>query len=240
MSGNPDKASLWADADVYVGPLNAPNPATVDDPFPLAWGLVGLLDGEAGMVSSREEEKSDHYAWGGILVRTSRRNFKHTRKFTALEDNATTRGLIWPGSPAGQLIVPRPVPVKLGLELREGASKKRLITARYAVIDLDGDVTESESDLTKYELLATIFPTAGGVLFLEQEASSAPVPATGAQAGTPGWFTPFGATIPADFAAMSGITASPATAWTTGQHVVLGDNSHAHWDGTDWAAGAAS
>ena len=63
--------------------------------------------------------------------------------------------------------------------------------------------------------------------------------ATGATAGTPGTFTPTGAAAPANLAALAGVTASPATAWSTGQHVVLGDASHAHWTGTAWAAGDA-
>ena len=63
--------------------------------------------------------------------------------------------------------------------------------------------------------------------------------ATGATAGAPGSFTPTNSTAPANLAAMTGITASPATAWTTGQYVVLGDTSHAHWTGTAWAAGNA-
>lgn len=65
-----------------------------------------------------------------------------------------------------------------------------------------------------------------------------PVTATGATAGTPGTFTPLNATAPANLTAMTGITASPATAWTTGQHVVLRDNSLTHWSGTGWIAGA--
>jgi hypothetical protein len=65
-------------------------------------------------------------------------------------------------------------------------------------------------------------------------------PATGATAGTPGTFTPAGSTVPADFAALAGVTATPATAWLTGESVVLGDTSHAHWDGAAWAAGLAA
>lgn len=45
---------------------------------------------------------------------------------------------------------------------------KRLITAQYAEVDLDGDVQENETDLTAYSLVATIFPTSGKVLFLRQ------------------------------------------------------------------------
>lgn len=78
------------------------------------------------------------------------------------------------------------------------------------------------------------------------EPSCGPIPipsgvvATGATAGTPGTFTPAGATAPANIGALSGVTASPTEAWTSGQHVVLGDTSLAHWDGAGWVAGAAA
>lgn len=61
--------------------------------------------------------------------------------------------------------------------------------------------------------------------------------ATGAAAGIPGSFTPAGATPPSNLAAMTGITASPATAWTTGQHVEMGNGSDCYWNGTAWVAG---
>lgn len=64
-------------------------------------------------------------------------------------------------------------------------------------------------------------------------------PATGADAGTPGAFTPTYSDIPADFAAITGITANPATAWATGEHVVLLDKSKAYWNGTAWQVGEA-
>ena len=68
-------------------------------------------------------------------------------------------------------------------------------------------------------------------------------PATGATAGTPGTWTPAGSDAPANLAALQGATpaivASPTTAWTTGQRVVLGDGSAAHWSGTAWVAGQA-
>ncbi|MFE9924267.1 hypothetical protein ACFYQA_22595 [Streptomyces sp. NPDC005774] len=65
-------------------------------------------------------------------------------------------------------------------------------------------------------------------------------PATGATAGTPGVFTPAGSIAPHDLADLDLITADPETAWTTGQHVVLGDGASAHWDGLDWATGTAA
>lgn len=65
------------------------------------------------------------------------------------------------------------------------------------------------------------------------------VEATGAAAGTPGTFTPEGAEAPADLGALAAVTADPTTAWTEGQHVVLGDSSEAYWDGSAWVAGQA-
>jgi hypothetical protein len=73
-------------------------------------------------------------------------------------------------------------------------------------------------------------------------AGSAPAPvinATGAAAGAPGGYTPTGASAPANLAGLSGITANPTTAWTSGQYVVLANGSLAHWSGTAWVAGAA-
>lgn len=165
MAGDPSKATIWPDADVYIGDTDAEDPATIDDPFPAAWSLVGLLDGDAGFPQSREEESADHYAWGGILVRTSRRNFKLTVGFTALEDNATTQALIWPGSTATELFVPRPIRTKIAFEMREGDTTKRLISAYEAEVAVNGDIVDNEADITRYELLATIFPSASGQLF---------------------------------------------------------------------------
>lgn len=60
--------------------------------------------------------------------------------------------------------------------------------------------------------------------------------ATGATAGTPGSFTPAGSGVNT-FAEISGVTASPGTAWTTAQRVVLNNLTEAYWNGTSWVAG---
>lgn len=172
MAGDPSAASIWADADVYVGPTDATNPDDADTEFGPEWDLVGLLSGDAGFVESREEDSEDHFAWGGILVRTTRRNFKLTKTFTALENNDVTRELIWPGSPAGKLVVPRPKRIKIGFETREGNRIRRLISAFEAEVHVEGDITDSEADLTEYEMVATIFPDTSespAVLFIEQQ-----------------------------------------------------------------------
>jgi hypothetical protein len=69
--------------------------------------------------------------------------------------------------------------------------------------------------------------------------NSGAITATGASAGFPGFYTPAGATVPANLAALTGITASPATAWATGQYVITADLIGAHWSGSAWVVGKA-
>ena len=63
------------------------------------------------------------------------------------------------------------------------------------------------------------------------------VAATGATAGAPGYFTPSGATVPANLAALSGITASPVTTWAAGQYIITADLLANNWNGAAWVAG---
>lgn len=68
--------------------------------------------------------------------------------------------------------------------------------------------------------------------------------ATGANAGSPGSWAPAGSSAPLDLAALqaSGITATPNTAWTTGQYVqtqTVGAPGEATWSGTGWVGGKA-
>lgn len=68
------------------------------------------------------------------------------------------------------------------------------------------------------------------------------VASTGATAGTPGTWTPSGSTPPATSTAATtaGVTASPATAWTSGQYVqgsTAGTGGEMNWTGSAWAAG---
>ena len=67
-----------------------------------------------------------------------------------------------------------------------------------------------------------------------------PIPATGVTPGIPGSFTPPGCDIPANITALRTMGPLGETiAWTVGQYVVLGDNTHAYWGGTIWAVGEA-
>ena len=63
--------------------------------------------------------------------------------------------------------------------------------------------------------------------------------ATGATAGSPGVFTPPASETPPNLAAMAGLTANPATAWTVGQYVRT-ETADVYWNGTAWASGRAT
>lgn len=68
------------------------------------------------------------------------------------------------------------------------------------------------------------------------------VAVTGATGGVPGAFVPGGATVPYDITVLRAVLPagpSPATAWTSGQYIVLGDGTQAYWNGTAWVQGAA-
>lgn len=178
MSGNPDKASIWGDADVYISNnLSAPIPIDENAPFGLDWDLVGLLDGEAGFEESRSRDSSDYFAWGGLLIRTARRNFVLTRKFVCLEENAVTLGLVWPGSATGERVIPIPNHrFKAAFEtVDQGVGKKkRVITRKHAEVEDVGTIKDSEADLTKLEITIKVYPDADGVLFDVQPDEGAP------------------------------------------------------------------
>lgn len=172
MAGDPTNARLWADADVYVSfDLEAEIPTDVETVFNGDWDLIGLLDGETGFTETREMEKSDKYAWGSILMRTSRRNFKETKKFTAFEHNDTTHRLRWPGSDTpGELKVPtKPESILIAFETREGDTVHRLISKYRVECEQDGDFVENEADPASLAFVVTVFPNADGVLWIEQE-----------------------------------------------------------------------
>lgn len=167
MSGNTENAFIWGDADVYItDDLAAELPADIDTEFDTAvWGLVGLLDGEAGFEEERSEDSTDHTAWGDILIRTKRRNFKLTRKFTALEENAVTYGLVWPGSTPDKIRRPKRHIFKIAFQTWDGDRSKRVMSTRYAEVASVANIKGSETELTKYEITVTIYATTDGDLF---------------------------------------------------------------------------
>lgn len=174
MAGNTANAQLWTNADVYIAPVNTDGPTDVTTAWPAGWNAVGLLDGDEGFTMTRDEDSNDYYAWGGILVKSTKSKHKRQVKFSALEDNDTVFELVNPGSTrttAGGLTtsdvkVPLQTEFAIGFELRDGDTVKRRIVKRASVDSVD-DYKEGEADMSVYALTVTLYPDADGVLYRE-------------------------------------------------------------------------
>jgi hypothetical protein len=90
---------------------------------------------------------------------------------------------------------------------------------------LMGDAGAESECAIDWSLIGTPTIDSGGVV------------ATGASQGAPGFFTPTGCVTPANLAALTGLTANPATTWNSGTYVVTADLLAANWNGTAWVAG---
>lgn len=172
MANDPSLAEYWPNADVYVAPLGSAIPADEDTPFDGDWSLVGLLDGEAGFAWTRARTKAQRFAWGETLIRTTRKDFMLSCKFTAFEGgNTAVDELVWPGSSDGTLVVPNPERILIAFETREGDVVKRMISAYQADVEVDGDVVD-KADVTGYPFMATIYPNGDGELLTRQPAGA--------------------------------------------------------------------
>lgn len=173
MAGDTDNPRLWEGADLYVAPVGTTAPTDVATPWAVAWKAAGLLS-EDGASESRDQDSTDHYAWGGILVRTTKSKHKRQIKVTCLEDNLVVFGLTNPGSTAATAAgvttrtvkVPKSDPRSFGLELRDGEVTKRRLLPKGEVEEV-GEVTLSDSELQAFELTITIYPAADGTLYLD-------------------------------------------------------------------------
>ena len=173
MAGDIDNPRIWAGADVYVAPVGTTAPTNIATPLNAAFEALGLL-GEDGASESRDQDSTDHYAWGGILVRTTRSKHKRTLNVIALEDNLTVLGLVEPNSVTTDngtiattvVSVPTdPDPRAFVLEVTDGDITKRRSIPKGEVTEV-AEVKLSDSDMTAYELTITIYPV-DGVLYTD-------------------------------------------------------------------------
>jgi hypothetical protein len=183
MADEPDPSLVeyWPFADVLIAPLGTALPADVDSPWPAGWKRVGCLDGDAGFPEARNFEKSSQNAWGGILMRVTRKNFEFKKKFTAFEGRRkVVDDLVWPRKKAAAgvqgdvLGTPIPERVLIGFEGREGAKTKRIISHYQVEVELVGDAKDAESGVTAYEFEVQFFPDGLGDLILRQGGPDSP------------------------------------------------------------------
>lgn len=173
MAGDIDNPRIWAGADAYTGPLDATAPTDAETPLSGDFEALGLL-GEDGMEETRDQDTTDHYAWGGKLVRTTRSKHKRSFKLTALEDNPVVYALVNPGSEeetAGGVTtrtvkVPESDRRSFVVELLDGDVIKRRYIPTGEVIEV-GPVKSSDSEMQMYELTINVYPDADGVLYLD-------------------------------------------------------------------------
>lgn len=174
MAGDTDNVRIWVGADVYVAPVGSTAPTDTTTALDAAFEALGLLSDD-GMTESREDEITDHYAYGGTLVRTTRSKHKRTITVTALEDNDVVFGLVNPGSSASTVtgtttrtvkVPSEPNPKAFVIELTDGAITKRRVIPRGEVVDV-GDVSISDDEMAMYELTITVYPASDGTLYTD-------------------------------------------------------------------------
>ncbi|MCZ9884641.1 phage tail tube protein [Arthrobacter sp. B2a2-09] len=180
MAGNADNTALWQGADVFIAPVDTAGPDDVSTAWGADWKVAGLLDGASGFTETRDQDTSEHYAWGGVLFRRTSSKHKRSIKFVALEDNDVTFGLVNPGSTRsttsgvrkGKIKIPTRKSFAIGFEVRDGDKIKRRIV-KHAEVSEIADITESESDPTVYEITVLIFPEADNTLYTTVESDPA-------------------------------------------------------------------
>ena len=178
MSGNSLNAGLWASGKVLVAPMGTAGPTDVTTAWPAAYLEAGLLDGEQGFEETRSETSNDYYAWGGLLVKSTKSKQKRQIKFYALEDNEVVFALVNPGSTratANSLVTsgiksPTTAEFAIGFEVTDGAKVKRRYCER-ATVEAIGNIKESEAALTVYEITVTLYPDSNGYLYHEIKAA---------------------------------------------------------------------
>lgn len=181
MAGNTANTFAFEDApDLYVADVGTTAPTTLAASFGVGWTAVGLL-GEDGLTVSRDQETTDAFAWGSILMRTLKKNHKLTFQVVLMEDNATTFGLIYPGSTTATAsgIDTRTVKVPtsnikaFGFDLKDGgASVKRIIIPTAEVTEV-GDIVYSDGAVTGYAATITAYAAADGTWFKDIVATPA-------------------------------------------------------------------
>lgn len=173
MAGDTSNPRVWANADVFTAALGTTPPSDIATAWGGAWDDLGLMS-EDGFTESAADAVDDKYAYGSILVRTTRSKHKRAIKVYALEDNPTVFGLVNPGSTAVSaggittrgIHVPATNRRAFGLELRDGDITKRRIIPSGEIMNV-GDIKIADTELEVKELDITIYPDSTGLLYID-------------------------------------------------------------------------
>lgn len=177
MAGDIDNPRIWLNADVWVGPLTSVAPTDVTTAMTTVdadWEALGLLSQDDGMTETRDQDLTDHYAWGNILVRTTRAKVKFSFQVTALEDNPVVFDLVYPGSTAlTQLgVTTRTVKVptvnrkSFCFELVDGDITSRRYIPTGEVTEV-ADISINDSDMAAKQITISVYPDGNGVTWYD-------------------------------------------------------------------------
>lgn len=249
MPLNAQDVRVFSSGHVYLAPVGTAFPDFGSTPA-APWVDMGFMTTD-GVTLSAGRESTDIFAWQSRdPVRTVVTAEPKTAAFTMMQTSSAQLQLAFGGGtyteaddvwtftpPAAGTVDER----AMLIEFLDGT--KTLWWKFPRVINKEAiEMKAVNDDAFTFPVTMSVLTPASGAPFTTDDnyGDTATVAATGATAGIPGAFTPGGATTPANLAALAGVTASPATAWTTGQYVALGDASHAYWDGDSWNVGEAA
>lgn len=180
MAGNPANVAsrLWAEADVLIFDnatlATADIPATITDPFVTTtgkWEFLGLLVGDAGIESTRQWDTTDIPAWGYGTIIVADKDFSHTTKVSALEDNPTTQKIIWPGSTETKIVVPHPLHAFFAIEKRTAAGGINRLISKMPGRFWTETLSDNEGNASPREIETRVFPNSDKELYACQKAA---------------------------------------------------------------------
>jgi hypothetical protein len=247
---------VGAYGDVWAAPAGTPPPADPNT-LPAPWIKLGLVSEDGATWTPPAEETTDIGSWENpypvrivttklttsiqfALMQWDRNTIPFAMGGGTFEDTVTS--VIFHPPKAGESIERAlfvqvlDEPVAMGIYYAKGRISNRadavfkkdqaaLLSLTFAIV--------GDTNLEPYNVVfeADTFPPA----------AVAATGATAGPAGTSGTWTPAGAAVPANLAALQAgsVTATPATAWLTNTYMTLGDTTKAHWDAAAWVTGAA-
>ena len=171
--GDTANPRIWTDSLVYAGAVGTTAPTDTSTSLNAAYKDLGLVT-EDGLTITQEQEVKDHYASGGIPVRSTFSKEKRTFKFVALEDNQYVFPLVNPGSTQSTstgtttrvVKTKTPNPMSFVFQQTDGSYKRRLHIAKGEVTDV-AEIKASDADMQMFEITVTVYASAAGVYYTE-------------------------------------------------------------------------
>lgn len=246
---------VGANGDIYTAPVGTDPPSLAEwDSVAAPWDKLGMVSEDGVSWTPPEEETSDINIWQSAFpARVVTTGLSSSMTF-ALDgwDRITVPFALGGGKfePFDDYV--RFIPPAAGESVSKALFVKVLDgPVRLGVYFPKGRVTGRDDTVFKKDeaaLLNVTFSLEGSTEYDPYQLIFDPgtfpgtgIAATGATevVGAAGTWVPANADPAADLAAMTGVTASPLTAWTTGSYMALGDGTKAHWSSTAWVSGVA-